>query len=58
MQRDKNTKKVRSNEENYQEGLQRRRYTGSQTRDTTRNIGEGQKETGGDGRARNWQEEG
>jgi len=48
----KSTKKVRSNEENYQGGSQQRRYTGGRTRDTTRNIGEEWKGIGGNGRAR------
>ena len=54
----KSAKKVYSNEENYQEGLRRRRYTGGQTGDMTKNIGEGWKEIGGDERARNRQKEG
>jgi len=37
---DKSAKKIRSNEENYQEGSWRRRYMGGQTRDMIRNIRE------------------
>jgi len=45
-------KKECSNEENFQEGLQRRSYTDGRTNDTTRNTGVDWRETGNDGRAR------
>ena len=58
MWRDKSAKEGRSNEENYQGGLWQRSCTDDQTSNTTRNIGEGWKGIGGDGRARSQQEEG
>jgi len=36
----KSVKKERSNEKNFQEGLQQRNYMGGQTNNMTRNIGE------------------
>jgi len=57
MWRGKSMKKVRSNEENYQGGSQRRSCMDGRTSNTTRNTGEGWKGIGGDGRARSWQEE-
>ena len=58
MWRDKSVKKKLSNEENFQEDSRQRRYMGGQTSNMTKNIGEGWKEIGGDGRARSRQEEG
>jgi len=54
---DKSAKKGRSNEENYQGGLRQRSCMDGQTSNMTRNIGEGWKGIGGDGRARSQQEE-
>jgi len=54
---DKSMKKGRSNEENYQEGLRQRSCMDGQTSNMTRNIGEGWKGIGGDGRARSQQKE-
>ena len=58
MWRGKSTKKVRSNEENYQEGLQQKGCTDGRTSNTTKNIGEDQKGIGDDGRVRNRKREG
>ena len=58
MWRDKSAKKEHSDEENFQEDSRQRRYMDGQTSNTTRNIGEGWKGIGGDGRARSQQEEG
>ena len=57
MWRNKSAKKGRSNEENYQGGLWQRSCMDGQTSNMTRNIGEGWKEIGDDGRAKDQQEE-
>ena len=52
MWRNKSTKKGRSNEENYQGDLRQKSCIDGQTNNMTKNIGEGWKETGDNGRAR------
>jgi len=51
--RGKSAKKEHSNKENCQEDLQQRNYTGGQTSDMTKNIGEEWRRTRDNGRARN-----
>jgi len=55
--RSKSTKRGCLEEENCQEDLQQESYLDSQTRDTTKNIGEDWKGIGDDGRARDPREE-
>jgi len=56
MWRDKSKKKQRSNEENCWEDSWQERYTDGRINGTTRNIGVGWREIGGDRRARDLQE--
>ena len=53
----KSVKKEHSHEENCQEDLRQRNYTGGWTNNTTKNIGEEWRRTGDDGRVRNPREE-
>ena len=48
MSEDRKRKKRHSRERSYQEGLRQENYLGGQTKDMTKNTGQGWKETGGD----------
>ena len=58
MQQDKNAKKEYLEEENYQEDLWQENCLDGQIKSTIKNIGEGWKGIGGDGRARSQQKKG
>ena len=50
MSEDRKRKKKHFREGSYQESLQRENYLGGQTKDMTKNTGQGWKETGGNGK--------